>query len=190
VKEAIKDMKVFESLGIEDSSSVIDECCGTVPWLLYGSRKNEEAEPYLFSKVFNSESVEIDLDTAFNDYLIYDANEDIIDIKGNIMYYLPRILSIIPFTRDTYDVKDGLATKRANVKPNRKKIDKRISLSSEESLKIAGELVPMIGDFRADDYHDWMGVGWTLYNIGDGGEEALSLWLEFSSRSEKYDESK
>jgi P4 family phage/plasmid primase-like protien len=188
VKQAILELKVFENLGLEDSSSVVDECCGTVPWLIYGSRKNEDSQPYLFSKVFDAEGKEVELEDAFKDYLIFDSQEDPINITGKVMYYLPRILSIIPFMRDTNELKDGLMLNKKVAVMKNSKVHKTISLSSEENLKIANRLMPMIASWRADDYNQWMGIGWALFNIGDGGTDALNMWLEFSSRSEKYDE--
>ena len=47
----------------------------------------------------------------------------------------------------------------------------------------------MISDDRAADYSDWMTIGWTLFNISDGTQEGLNLWLEFSKRcTDKFDE--
>lgn len=183
---------VFSDLGIEDSASVIDACVGTVPWLLYGSRKNEESEPYLISKVFNSRREELTLEQAFCNYKIYDINEDIIDISGKVQFNIPRILSIIPYGRDTNELKEGLeyVAKNNNVQKNKDSITrKHASIPAEEALKISTQLLPLIADWRADDRNEWMSIGWALYNIGDGSEEALTQWLDFSSRSEKYDES-
>ena len=192
VKKIIKDENVFINIGIQDSSSVIDECTCTNPWLLYGSRKNEESQPYIFSKVFNNALTEVDLEDAFGDHELYNEDEEIIQIKGNVKYNLPRILSILPFGRETSDVKDGLECIRTrNTKSNTQEIKiKHASVNVEAQLKEVSELLPMLADFRADVYNEWMNIGWVLYNIGDGSQEALDLWLEFSSRSEKYDESK
>lgn len=190
VKKLIADMHVFQNLGIQDSASVVDSCCCTVPWLLYGSRKSEDSEPYLATTVFDSNCAIVDIEEEFSDYKLYNSDEDLIDVKGNVMKYLPRILSTIPYGRETHDVKDGLDLIKEIQAITRTNIKKHISISCEEALKISERLLPMIADFRADDRNEWMGIGWVLYNIGDGGEVALNQWLEFSSRSEKYDEAK
>ena len=72
VIQKIKFMKLFEYLGIEDSGTVIDkQCCGNT-WLLYGSKKEDGANPYLFSRVYDYQCKEILMDDAFKHYLIYD----------------------------------------------------------------------------------------------------------------------
>jgi P4 family phage/plasmid primase-like protien len=190
VKKLISSMKVFENLGFEDSASVVDACCCTVPWLLYGSRKNEDSQPYMFSTVYDANCIPIDLDDALENYKLYNSDEDLLDISGKVMHYLPRILSTIPYGRETHDVKEGLEMTKEIHSLTRTHTKKHVSVSCEEALKISSRLMPMIGDFRADDRNEWMGIGWVLYNIGGGGEDALNQWLEFSSRSEKYDEAK
>lgn len=191
VKHHMSEMKVFNGL-VDDSESVIDTCVCTVPWLLYGSRKNEDSEPYMFSKIFNAECIEVDLEETLKDYVICDNDEEPININGKVKYYLPRILSTVPYGRTTCDVKDGLEyvskvrTKEFNNNTNRK----HASVSAEEALKVSSQLLEMISDSRADDRNEWMSVGWALFNIGGGSSEALLQWLDFSSRSEKYDESK
>lgn len=191
VKKNIKEQKVFSNIGVDDSSSVIDDSCCSVPWLLYGSRKSEESQPYTFSKVFDGNCNETNLEESFSDYKLYDEDEEEIDIKGNVRYNLPRILSILPFGRETSDVKEGLEYLRNHtIKPKISNKIKHATVNVEEQLKEVRELLPMLADFRADVYTEWMNIGWVLYNIGDGSQEALDLWLEFSSRSDKYDESK
>ena len=191
VKKLVTEMKVFENLGLSDSSSVVDDCCCTVPWLLYGSRKSEDSQPYTVSMVFDSNCVSIDINVALDDYEVFNSDEDIVSVSGNVMYYLPRILSILPFGRDTHEVKEGLELSK-EIKNIRKanNVKKHVSVTCDEALKISARLLPMISDSRADERNEWMGIGWVLYNIGDGGEDAMNQWLEFSARSEKYDEAK
>lgn len=196
IKKKVSEIELFKDIGIDDSASVLDECVGTVPWLIYGSRKNEESQPYLFSKVFDYKLNEVTLTTAFSDYCIYDNDEVKIDIRENVRKYLPRILSIVPYGRETHEVKDGLefvGKVRANSITSRtrsKNVYKSMDVNVEEQLKKAATLLPMISDFRADDRNEWMSIGWALYSIGEGSGEALQLWLDFSSRSDKYEESK
>ena len=191
VKQAISEMKLFRNLGIEDSASVIDSSSCTVPWLMYGSRKSEDSEPYRITKVFDANCEEIQLEKAFENYYIYNSDEDQIDIQGKVMHYLPRILSIVPYGRDTFEVKEGLEyVCKDKQKSISQHVQKHASISAEAALKMSAKLLPMIADFRADDRNEWIGIGWVLFNIGDGCSEALDQWLDFSSRSEKYDEAK
>lgn len=187
VQSTLNDMETFKDLGIEKSGNVIDKSCCKVPWLMYGSRKSEDMKPYLVSKIFDSDSNEISLEDAFSDYCIYNDDEEIIPIKENVQFYLPRILSIRAYNRDVKDLKNGLVSplKEKIMKKSIKKKNKN-SVPVKEALIIASKLIPMLSDFRADEYMEWMTIGWALYNIGAGAPEALELWCEFSSKSEKY----
>lgn len=191
IQEILNEKKLFRNLGIEDSGKVIDNACCRVPWLLYGSRKNEENKPYLLTKIFDTNLKEISIEKAFAKYQIFDEKEELINIKGKEKYYLPRILSIIPYSRMNKEIKKGILS------PLKEKIKEKKSISItqeknfnlEENIKIAKKLLPMLSNDRADNRNEWMTIGWILYNITNGAEEGLELWCDFSSRcEEKYDE--
>lgn len=192
VQETLKELNLFANLGIEDSATVIDKACCKVPWLLYGSRKNPESKPYVVTKVYNESMEVISLEKAFKHYVIYDYKEKPIPLKGKVKYYLPRILSIMPFGRATKELKHGLVSplKERIRKERKSSAHHQRKLGVEESLEIAKKLLPLIADWRADDRNEWMNIGWTLFNISEGHPDGLDLWCEFSSRcEEKYDES-
>jgi P4 family phage/plasmid primase-like protien len=190
VQDMIREMKTFGDIGFEDSGKMIDNSCCKVPWLLYGARKQNSMDPYRISKVFNSEGKEVELEKAFKMYDLYDMRERKIKIKGKVKEYLPRILSIIPYGRETCEVRSGLISplkeKIKERKSNRKEYQKK---SVIQELKIAKQLMPMLGTYRAVDRNEWMTIGWALYNISEGSPDALDMWCEFSSRCEdEYDE--
>lgn len=190
VQDMLRELKTFEDLGFEDSGNMIDKSCCKVPWLMYGSRKENGMDPYKVTKVFNSECNEISLEAAFKRYQLFDMRERLIKIKGKVEEYLPRILSIIPYGREVSEVKHGLISPLKEQIQERKKSNKEYKKKSVEyELAIAKQLLPMLSDFRAQDRNEWMTIGWILYNIGDGCPEALDMWCEFSSRcEEEYDE--
>jgi hypothetical protein len=101
-------MKVFKNLGFEDSGSLVDKGCCKVQWLIYGSRKSEDMLPYKLTKVFNSSGNEVELEEAFKYYSLFDIKENLINIKGNVKKYLPRILSIIPYGRTCNELKSSI----------------------------------------------------------------------------------
>lgn len=198
VKEKLINMRVFEDLGIEDSSKVFDTCTCKVPWLLYGSRKSEKMDYYKVTKVFDANCQEIELEEAFDGYELFNMHEELIDIKGKVKYYLPRILSIIPYNRETCELKNGLPSPLKDKNPHAKNARKaktaavmRNKSAIERDLKISERLLPMLAQYRSSDFNDWMTIGWILYNIGEGCDEALEQWIEFSARDEdKFDESR
>src|SRR3989337_117857 len=124
-------------------------------------------EPYKVTKAFGPDG-EIGLKEALSTYIIYDNKGKELEVGKDYKYYLPRILSIVPHDREVCDVKVSVPS---NVKPkiqvyNDGKAPYQVDLSITESLQIAQKLLPLVADFRAEDFNDWMNIGWTLYNIG------------------------
>ena len=195
VKEMLKDLEVFKSIGYENSGDVIDSAIDTVPWLLYGSSKAADMEAYKVTRVVDSSVNNVDIETAFANYKLYDKDENEIDIKGRVEYYLPRILSVVIYNRDFQELKTGLQMvgKKASSQKNKNNTERRVTLrgeTHEKIMKMTTRLVNMLSDHRADDMMEWLKIGWVLYNIGNGSDEALNIWLDFSARcEEKYDES-
>ena len=159
--------------------------------MLYGSRKSVDSETYTATSAFNSDCEQISIENALKDYKIFDNKEREIAFKKDIKYYLPRILSIIPYGRNVCEIKNDVGfiiqpeKFNGNVKFNKKYNNK----STTENLKLAPQLLEIISDERVDNYNDWMTIGWSLYNISNGCQEGLNMWMEFSQRSPKFKES-
>lgn len=193
VKTAVKAENIFLNLGIDDSSSTIDSNYCSVRWLMYGSKKSEQMEPYLISKIFNHSCTEISIDEAFSHYMIYDKDEKVISVRKNVRFFLPRILSVVLSHRISLmkDIKNGVVPTLDSF--NRPKQTSQLKvyekISDDEVIKQASKLLPMLSPDRSKDYSDWMTIGWVLYNISNGSIDGYKLWLEFSARcEEKFDE--
>jgi P4 family phage/plasmid primase-like protien len=189
VQDSLKNRKTFSDIGFEDSGALIDKSCCKVPWLLYGSSKDQGMDPYLVSKVFNSKGNEIDLEQAFKKYPLFDMQEKLIKITGKVEEYLPRILSIIPYGREVSEVKHGL------INPIKDKVEVKIQYEKDDTRQFdpvtideIKSLVNMLSSQRADEYLPWLQVGWCLHSITEGSDEGLEIWKSFSSKSENYDE--
>lgn len=50
-------------------------------------------------------------------------------------------------------------------------------------FNLARKLVRILSDSRAENYEEWMKVGWCLHNLDD---RLLPEWVEFSRRSPKF----
>jgi len=188
VKKSIKEQDVFCNLEIEDSSSVIDAGYCHTPWLLYGGRKSPEMFPYLVTKCFDSNCEEVSLYQCLKSYLIYDDREKIIPICKDVEKQLPRILSIIPFGRETKEVRKGLPT-LLKARERKSVCRSKVSTDIKEDLIKCKIYLNLLSEETASNYQTWMDVGWTLYCVGNGCQDALDLWIDFSSRSnEKFDE--
>lgn len=187
VRKEVEDKNLFADIGIKVSADAIDKSCTSKYWLLYGSRKKENLQSYKVSKIFNDDCKEITLAEALVDYKLVDVHEDqIVMDDTKLEYYLPRILSIHPENREPVTMKSDLniITKKHLKKA---KESKRVydDLPVPDALKKAKELMKLISGTRADSYEDWIDIGWTLFNIGDATEEALDLWIDFSSKTSK-----
>ena len=192
VKNALSRAEVFVDLGFNDIDKVIDTTYTKVPWLLYGSSKESGFQPYAATKVYDSAGNCLSVEDGLADYDIFDEREQKIDIEGKVRFYLPRILSIIPFGRDVNEIRQDLSYPSQNNLKSLKDSEKKqyIRESIEQELQYAQELLDMINDSRAEDYSDWMTIGWSLFCISDGAVEGMNLWLDFSRRcGEKFDES-
>jgi P4 family phage/plasmid primase-like protien len=188
VKKMLNKSRMFINLGVENSGDLIDNAYVKNPWLLYGSKKSENMEPYRLSTIYNEERDELSLEDAFKDYKIYDSDENEISLSGNYEYYLPRILSVVPWYRQITELKKNLPSliKVSNILNQKKDyVVKNLS----EVLEKASKFLNIMSDQRCTNYSDWMHIGWALYSISNGSETGLSLWLEFSSRCpEKFNE--
>lgn len=153
-------------------------------WLLYGSKKPDKS-PYLLTYIFD---------------------ENLNEIDKKFIYDLPRKLSIRnndeedilnPKISDS-DIKELL--KKYNIQKKQKKkgirrhnilsqeiLDKlrgRINIINGKEIKEFG-LLDILNPKRADNYQDWIQLGWTLHNIDN--IELLEDWIDFSSKSKKFD---
>lgn len=180
IKKMAEEKQIFNYLGISDYSKIVDKTFNKC-WLMYGSRKNSTSEYYKLTAIYDDRMEKITLQEAMKDEHVYDAHEEEIKIS-DYEYYLPRILSIKSKSKRTYDVLSDIPIQIEFKKLNPRAKD---NLSMVEKLKTARDMVKMLKPERADIHDEWMDIGWTLFNIGDGCQEALDIWIEFSKLSPK-----
>lgn len=168
-------------------SDFIDGNSINVHWLMYGSKKPNN-NPYVATRCFLAGCEETNLESGLENYALHDS----VVARDDVRRYLPRILSTFLYGREDvyyYKAKPSVNTpiidKYAARKLNRCRYDQ---MNVRESLKEIEELLCVISNRRADDRADWLSIGFCIWNITGGDDEGLSLWLEFSERSDKYDE--
>lgn len=187
----------------------------TKTWLMYGSSKKENLESFKISMCYDHNGEQDTFENIFSTELKRFKNYE----RVSKYYYLPRLLSIrhpIIIEDDESKSMSSVASSRTNdeeqgvslntkVEEEYSKFEKlkfqkkRICTvqkerPEEESVKDLmtlkdGKILEMLKDFRADDHDNWMNVGWILFNISQGSEMGLEMWKDFSSRSDKYDNS-
>ena len=190
VRETFDELEIFDNLDIEKSSDVVDDKVCSVPWLMYGSKKDNNLEAYKVTKIFNAMGEEITPDEAFKYYTIYDKDEEPIQFINDVEYYYPRIFSIIPWNRETQNVKHNIIAP-VRVKSRRITQDetKYKSHSVKETITIIKELLPLISDHRASERDSWLSIAFAIKNATEDDVEGLNLFHEFSARCpEKYNE--
>lgn len=183
VAERLKKEKMWSDKSLLKSvTETIDRGIARKTWLIHGSTKQRGAEPYLATFGVDSSTKEIPFEQMFQD--------EMTERKNRVRYYLPTFLSIRGYQESTTLNTEAESKRRSVIpKPVVKAITKKRSAKEvAEDLKVIqdGDIMDMISEDRADNYTDWLDVGWTLFNVGQGSDEALRLWIDFSKRSDKF----
>lgn len=192
IKLEIKKLNNSDLPNIQNIDNFIDKNYIKNPWLLYGSNK-ENNDPYLVSCAFDEKNRLIeDWQNTLENYQIYNDLEEKIKIDVvNIDKFLPQIFSILNQNRKDYiyKLKDNLSPVIITNNKINDKIKKINYCDYNENIsKLVDNLLSCISDERADDRNEWMQIGWILFNIFDGDQEGYEKWLEFSKRSDKFQE--
>lgn len=149
-------------------------------WMMYGSSKSHDRIPYKLTKVFKYHTNILDDDIIIeeddiNKYTL----KDIIYLSSiqNKNIESPLIDTKIDEIKNYEDKK-----KHKDITKNIKKYKK-----NDNDPNIIKNYLDMLLPERRDNYNSWMEVGLALYNIGDGSEDYLELWDNFSKESDKYE---
>ncbi len=202
VRDTVGKGKVFESIGISDSSTVIDDCTKK-PWLMYGSRKSEHLQPYRLTRIYDNKCENMWTADQLGEVLIR-FNDKIKDMSGEevripegktCLYHLPRMFSIFPLQNKIpiAEVKSGMNIpyRRTLIKAEKVRRPANSNEPVSELLIFAAKLMKLIKPSRADNHPEWIDIGFSLHALSQGCQEGLDLWLEFSQKTSKpkyYDE--
>jgi len=145
-------------------------------WLLYGSNKDKpKGNPYQLKYIFNG-NIEI---IEPEDYFTNNVNlasffsirnkkqSDLVQIRDNKV-------ELLQLNNNTYVKK----------LPSKSKSSNYINYDIEKII----QLVSLLSVDRAENYNQWIEVGWALHNIDSNSNELLDLWIEFSKKSSKFEE--
>lgn len=176
---------IFDTVSITPASHVFDEAViHKNNWFMYGSMKPDETNPWLITYIAS-----------------IDRNCKVISVMPVSNPYLAQFVSIMSIrnkieectytnkeiTSSIHNVNDDSVSHAStlNTKPSiLQKLD--IQDTDFETVKA---LVQLLNPKRAEDYHDWIRVGWCLHNIicHEGDDKLyLDLWIDFSKQSSKY----
>jgi P4 family phage/plasmid primase-like protien len=150
-------------------------------WLLYGSNKPNEEYRYTVKKVFDRGATEVGLESLIG----YNDKCDSVEV---VQCLLPIILSTQ--VMDRREVTSTIPLRQSHIfKVAVREDEDDLKVDYKENMETVKQLLPLISDKRAYDYHSWIRVGWAIRLSCGSSQESLQLWLDFSSRcNEKYDE--
>ncbi len=192
ITERMIKSKIWQGIKFMDPvDKFIDTNMARKQWLMYGSAKAEGAEPFLMTKAYSHVDLNTGEATLIDEALLFETEME--GRASRVGYYLPRFLSIQGYQEYT-PLKKEIETRRATYRTKKAKrgiiVKKRSAedVMADLAMITEGDIMSMLADDRAEDYNSWIDVGWTLFNIGQGCDEALDLWINFSRRSAKFTE--
>jgi len=156
-------------------------------WQMYGSRK-PESEAYAITKVYdfdviNKKIIKCDLPSVEEEINMVKLLSMRNKVSQEIPYKTDKIEEIEQYIRHLLPVDENKKSKLHN-KIFGKSVNISKIFSSEEDLKLAKDLVlKCLNPKRAENYDEWIHVGWALRNID---YNLLSTWGAFSNVSSKY----
>lgn len=145
-----------------DIEDVFDRHIVSTGWMMFGSKKPNGLKYYL-THIFKH---------SFNE----------INVRKYSKKALVDILSVRKFSES-----DGMKLLKPPIEKNNKLIHNPIvdtnTLSSNDQIKLATELVQILDPKRSYIYHDWIKIGWTLHNID---ESLFNVFDQFSKKGDNY----
>lgn len=181
----LEERKVFDNMALETPLREVVDPIGGKAWMIYGSIRERTVQAYKITHIYDYSVREVELSTLYPEFLK--------DKDKPAEYYLPQLMSLHTHEVATKLNDDIIKIKQHEIekeKPRRRRVNVNTNhaIDSIEQLKTIedGNLLGMLNAERADNYAQWIDVGWTLFSIGKGCAKALDMWIEFSKRSAKF----
>ena len=170
---------LFQQLGTVNSvNDIVDRAViDRNNWYLYGSGK-PGCEPYVLTQILDKNLCEIEHSSFETPELV-----SLLSVKG----------PATPSCRYKDDMEEEInhefelsmsrtqGVAKATVREQTKK--KIPKFTRCDNIEYVQKLVEILADHRADDYQEWIELGWCLHNIND---DLLDDWVKFSKRSPKF----
>lgn len=185
---------------------ILDPLVPDTPWPLYGSTRTP-TEPkltltHLYPQIKLDEDGEIptrldpDLELNLKDVFFINNHGHVQDglVKPSLFaqndevnYYLwlPMFLSL-HYWRPITVLKPGKSPTPSVSTPSHSSTSTYATMSDDPRDNVV-QLLNMLSVERAESDHYWMDVGKALYNIYEGNEEGLNLWISFTERAKHHD---
>ena len=182
--------KIFEGFKFINSiKEIVDESViERNNWFLYGSTKPNQPA-YTVSNIFRYDFIDEQIE----------LNQVPVSTYSDIDYI--KMFSILG--RDKFPWRNAIKTQywdilensedKDNVKSeynknkeeSRKKTGKNTKRSPED-LELIRKLVELLSEERANNFKEWIELGWCLHNLHTQDDTLLNLWIEFSKKAPQY----
>jgi hypothetical protein len=136
------------------------------PWLVYGSAKSRDTEPYMVTRVFDCRGKKIKLTTVTGSKYPHTRT-------------LPKLLSLHTETDTEYKVSPKFLIPP---KPKRPRPDPLVD--TRDTYDTILGLLERLNPERCSRYSDWIGVGKSIY--GATGGDGFGLWDDWSHGAHNY----
>ena len=173
VMKLCTEKKVFKNT-VNSITDIVDEAIiERNSWYMYGSKKKNN-EPYLLTRIFDMNCDEVELDVEDNELVTIFSIRN----KNKERELSPTIKAVVKEYEDTKE-EDKI---KARMK---KKIltTTNLNVTMCENIESIKKLVSFLNKNRAENYEDWIRLGWCLRNID---HRLDTVWEEFSTQSVKY----
>ena len=146
-------------------------------WLLYGSNKPDEGtNKWTVTNLYQYINGTLQtLEPVTDNTVLIET----LSIRNK--YHQSKLKMEIPEDED--DTKSVISTCTTNVS----ELTYMIQGPTQESFEFVQHMVELLSPKRADNYNDWMRVGWCLHNISPT-QPYLNLWITFSRNSSKFND--
>lgn len=158
-------------------------------WMVYGSTK-PNLKPYKLTQILNkdmqvdkNESWDIE-DIVKNTNVFYDKELEIKYINNNSKKDFDKLYDEYEKSMKNIKSKDKPTIKMIQDMASKNFIKKK-EKERKEDIEYAPLLINILNQERAENYNNWIELGWCCHNIGN---KLLQTWINFSKKSSKFKE--
>ena len=181
---------------INDWENILDPLVSQEPLPLYKSTINQNYPELILKHIYGKiehemidDPSELELMEVFtpknhNNVLQGLVTASLFSGEIDYEYWLPMFLSINYWNRVTL-IKPNLNTQKI-VTPITSKNSIITSSSEDTPIEIVTHLIPLLSRERVETDHFWIDIGKSLYNIDNGGDTGLNLWIRFTEKSDNH----
>ncbi len=178
------EQKIFDDLNTSNTiENIVDACIGSVPWLMYMSRKDDDTESYVVRYGVNENGDMCTPDDVFGEEATTEFLVTALSIEqpnhAELQLRHEFVESIKPRSDDSTG--SGSAPKAVFYDVPIVDIKKYLKSQVEPLLKC-------IKPSTWDSYREWFEIGACLHKLSRGTEVGLDLWKKYSQKSAKFDD--